>query len=197
MDHGGYTDEGDGESVGEELEGDYSPFSDQLDLDHQDIKPEHPHSTLDHHPHHLNGHSALSVDPSAYGLGSLDPGPTLTLDHNHDHHTPLDQDELAHPGAQDGEWNTYDDRIKYEEPYGYGTEHGSPGVGFDDGLVAPELPAGAGEDEHEPLYVNAKQYHRIMKRRMARARLEEMGRLSRQRKVSHGCDQRRVDIGWR
>ena len=39
-------------------------------------------------------------------------------------------------------------------------------------------------DEHEPLYVNAKQYHRIMKRRAARARLEEMGRLSRQRKVS-------------
>ncbi|ORY92891.1 CCAAT-binding transcription factor (CBF-B/NF-YA) subunit B-domain-containing protein [Leucosporidium creatinivorum] len=39
-----------------------------------------------------------------------------------------------------------------------------------------------GEDEHEPLYVNAKQYHRILKRRAARARLEEMGRLSRQRK---------------
>ncbi|KAM0749314.1 hypothetical protein T439DRAFT_327035 [Meredithblackwellia eburnea MCA 4105] len=39
-----------------------------------------------------------------------------------------------------------------------------------------------GEDLHEPLYVNAKQYHRILKRRMARARLEEMGRLSRQRK---------------
>lgn len=37
--------------------------------------------------------------------------------------------------------------------------------------------------EDEPLYVNAKQYHRILKRRVARARLEEMGRLSRQRKV--------------
>jgi len=42
---------------------------------------------------------------------------------------------------------------------------------------------GALEEEHEPLYVNAKQYHRILKRRAARARLEEMGRLSRQRKV--------------
>jgi hypothetical protein len=38
--------------------------------------------------------------------------------------------------------------------------------------------------DEEPLYVNAKQYHRILKRRAARARLEELGRLSRQRKVS-------------
>lgn len=43
------------------------------------------------------------------------------------------------------------------------------------------------DDEHdalddEPLYVNAKQYHRILKRRAARARMEEVGRLSRQRK---------------
>ncbi|GAA5989431.1 hypothetical protein JCM10908_000472 [Rhodotorula pacifica] len=40
----------------------------------------------------------------------------------------------------------------------------------------------AAQDEAEPLYVNAKQYHRILKRRIARARLEEMGRLSRERK---------------
>ena len=49
--------------------------------------------------------------------------------------------------------------------------------------------AGEGEEEggevdnEEPLYVNAKQYHRILKRRMARARLEELNRLSRSRKV--------------
>jgi hypothetical protein len=41
---------------------------------------------------------------------------------------------------------------------------------------------GAAENE-EPLYVNAKQYHRILKRRMARARLEELNRLVRSRKV--------------
>ncbi|KAF8578008.1 hypothetical protein K439DRAFT_507472 [Ramaria rubella] len=43
-----------------------------------------------------------------------------------------------------------------------------------------------GEDDapmdEEPLYVNAKQYNRILKRRVARARLEELHRLSRQRK---------------
>jgi CCAAT-binding transcription factor (CBF-B/NF-YA) subunit B len=37
--------------------------------------------------------------------------------------------------------------------------------------------------EEEPLYVNAKQYFRILKRRVARARLDELHRLSRQRKV--------------
>ncbi|TDL25886.1 hypothetical protein BD410DRAFT_716331, partial [Rickenella mellea] len=36
--------------------------------------------------------------------------------------------------------------------------------------------------DEEPLYVNAKQYYRILKRRVARARLEELHRLSRQRK---------------
>lgn len=43
-----------------------------------------------------------------------------------------------------------------------------------------------GEDglDEEPLYVNAKQYHRILKRRMARQRLEEIHKLSRDRKVS-------------
>ncbi|CDO76710.1 hypothetical protein BN946_scf184796.g4 [Trametes cinnabarina] len=36
--------------------------------------------------------------------------------------------------------------------------------------------------DEEPLYVNAKQYYRILKRRVARARLEELHRLSKQRK---------------
>lgn len=38
--------------------------------------------------------------------------------------------------------------------------------------------------DEEPLYVNAKQYYRILKRRVARARLEEVHRLSKQRKVA-------------
>lgn len=43
--------------------------------------------------------------------------------------------------------------------------------------------ANAAPVDDEPLYVNAKQYYRILKRRVARARLEEVHRLSRQRKV--------------
>ncbi|OXA53295.1 Nuclear transcription factor Y subunit alpha [Folsomia candida] len=35
--------------------------------------------------------------------------------------------------------------------------------------------------EEEPLYVNAKQYHRILKRRQARARLEQEGRIPKER----------------
>ncbi|KAI9437702.1 CCAAT-binding transcription factor (CBF-B/NF-YA) subunit B-domain-containing protein, partial [Lactarius indigo] len=37
--------------------------------------------------------------------------------------------------------------------------------------------------DDEPLYVNAKQYYRILKRRVARARLEEVHRLSQKRKA--------------
>ncbi|KFY41681.1 hypothetical protein V495_04830, partial [Pseudogymnoascus sp. VKM F-4514 (FW-929)] len=42
---------------------------------------------------------------------------------------------------------------------------------------SPELVAGAGAEE-SPLYVNAKQFHRILKRRVARQRLEEALRLT-------------------
>ena len=44
--------------------------------------------------------------------------------------------------------------------------------------------------DEEPLYVNAKQYHRIMHRRAARARLEEVHRLARERKVCLPLDSR-------
>jgi len=41
---------------------------------------------------------------------------------------------------------------------------------------SPEMPSGAVEES--PLYVNAKQFHRILKRRLARQRLEEALRLT-------------------
>ncbi|WVR06348.1 hypothetical protein IAU60_003379 [Kwoniella sp. DSM 27419] len=52
-----------------------------------------------------------------------------------------------------------------------------------EGAEQGELAGDEGEvDNEEPLYVNAKQYHRILKRRLARARLEELNRLVRSRK---------------
>ncbi|KAG6868910.1 hypothetical protein C0993_007684 [Termitomyces sp. T159_Od127] len=50
------------------------------------------------------------------------------------------------------------------------------------GPPAPPQPTDDQPIDDEPLYVNAKQYFRILKRRVARARLEEVHRLSRQRK---------------
>ena len=62
----------------------------------------------------------------------------------------------------------------------------------------PELPVDQIQDDtpidEEPLYVNAKQYYRILKRRVARARLEEVHRLSRQRKVRHRCHSNRFSL---
>ena len=46
--------------------------------------------------------------------------------------------------------------------------------------IAPEDPEEGG---NRPLYVNAKQYHRILKRRQARAKLEQTGKVVRKRKV--------------
>lgn len=63
----------------------------------------------------------------------------------------------------------------------------SPGFGHHDPLFNPQhFHQNLSDDQpidDEPLYVNAKQYFRILKRRVARARLDEVHRLSRQRKV--------------
>ena len=38
--------------------------------------------------------------------------------------------------------------------------------------------------DDQPLYVNAKQYHRILKRRQQRAKLEQSGKIPKERRVS-------------
>ncbi|XP_046365163.1 nuclear transcription factor Y subunit alpha-like [Haliotis cracherodii] len=44
-----------------------------------------------------------------------------------------------------------------------------------------QLPMPGSESGDEPLYVNAKQYHRILKRRQARAKLESLGKIPKER----------------
>lgn len=43
---------------------------------------------------------------------------------------------------------------------------------------------GAGSDEEPLLYVNARQYQRILKRRAARARLHDLGKIPKERPVT-------------
>jgi len=56
-----------------------------------------------------------------------------------------------------------------------------PGAGGNPAIQRIPLP-GPELLEEEPLYVNAKQYHRILKRRQARAKLEAEGRIPKERK---------------
>jgi len=56
-----------------------------------------------------------------------------------------------------------------------------PGAGGNPSIQRIPLP-GPELLEEEPLYVNAKQYHRILKRRQARAKLEAEGRIPKERK---------------
>lgn len=91
-------------------------------------------------------------------------------------------------GEQPPSSSSYD----YYPPEHQQQQHPPPSHHLDNPQSAapsPDLSARAADQitqenalDEEPLYVNAKQYFRILKRRVARARLEEVHRLSKQRK---------------
>ncbi|VDP73852.1 unnamed protein product [Echinostoma caproni] len=66
--------------------------------------------------------------------------------------------------------------VQVSSPKGDGTLSESVGAAQAAASVSPGLPVG-----EEPLYVNAKQYNRILKRRQARAKLESQGRIPKER----------------
>ncbi|CAO3659489.1 hypothetical protein G6F70_005413 [Rhizopus microsporus] len=75
----------------------------------------------------------------------------------------------------------------YQQPaYSMSAAVHSPPVNYsrsiDQPSHSPPPPQQQEQPMEEPLYVNAKQYHRILKRRAARAKLEEQNRLTRARK---------------
>lgn len=126
---------------------------------------------------HRSQPGSHSVSPQDTQVASpfLDmPGPSNYLDASAQHRA-----VMAHRGSFDD--TRYLDGQEGEEELVKMEDEGS----VEDDQQDDEDEEGNDEvdvDDQEPLYVNAKQYHRIVKRRAARARLEELNRLVRSRK---------------
>lgn len=126
------------------------------------------HQMRDFFPH-THTHSNSPNDSTSNYLDM--PGPSNYLNPTHtslSHRSSFDEQYLQ--DQDDDEGDEEGELVKLEDPLGHAQGDGS-GEGEGDA------------DDQEPLYVNAKQYHRIVKRRAARARLEELNRLVRSRKV--------------
>ncbi|KAK9768533.1 Transcriptional activator [Basidiobolus ranarum] len=74
-------------------------------------------------------------------------------------------------------------QLNYAATYNNMLPNTTPNVGLSNTMYRVPLPSDVvSTGDEDPLYVNAKQYHRILKRRAARARLEEQHRIQRNRK---------------
>ncbi|CAE6346110.1 unnamed protein product [Rhizoctonia solani] len=138
-----------------------------------------PSLTLPHSHPHLPPHSHLPLDPNLiplYANKPRQPTGTVTvsdLEYQQQDQYPPQQEYVAPPGPPPAAAGT---TFQPEPPSASAAES-----------VTSTSPTAEQEDDpealdEEPLYVNAKQYHRILKRRSARARLEEVHRLSKERK---------------
>ncbi|CAE6394176.1 Transcriptional activator HAP2 [Kluyveromyces lactis NRRL Y-1140] [Rhizoctonia solani] len=157
----------------------------------------------------LDGANHDGAGQALFGFGTYNP--TLALPHSHPHlpphsHLPLDPNLIplyanTKPTRPAGGTVAVSD-LEYQDsdPYPPPQFMPPPPPSATTSFAPPEPPAPAAESgsstspttvqqeddtealDEEPLYVNAKQYHRILKRRGARARLEEVHRLSKERK---------------
>ncbi|CAE7097131.1 unnamed protein product [Rhizoctonia solani] len=154
----------------------------------------------------LDGANHDGAGQALFGFGTYNP--TLALPHSHPHlpphsHLPLDPNLIplyagSKPTRPTGGTVAVSD-LEYQPPDQYPQDYGAPPPPPPATNFAPPEPPAAAESgsstspataqeedtealDEEPLYVNAKQYHRILKRRSARARLEEVHRLSKERK---------------
>ncbi|KAK9762511.1 Transcriptional activator, variant 2 [Basidiobolus ranarum] len=137
----------------------------------------------EHHsqPHLL--HNPYVQDFSAYGMAM------------HNNTVPAGLPQVPDPLLVPGDihkTNTVSSVQHYSPPrhLGYSTAYSnvmlptaSPTTAIPNTMYRVPLPNEVVTGEEDPLYVNAKQYHRILKRRAARARLEEKHRIQRSRKV--------------
>ncbi|WRT67790.1 uncharacterized protein IL334_004764 [Kwoniella shivajii] len=157
---------------------DLDPTSSFLDLDLTQPGPSTYHHTT--HTHKQNDrYDSLSLSHRTSNSDSFGVDLDLDADIDIDGEDYLQPDDDDDDGIDDEDENDNDDRdeqlIKFESGNQISPDQvDDQGDGENDGDLDV--------DNEEPLYVNAKQYHRILKRRMARARLEELNRLVRSRK---------------
>ncbi|KAK4048035.1 Transcriptional activator [Microbotryomycetes sp. JL201] len=140
------------------------------------------------HSDYIQGYDQISEDAQGTGQHSVDSP-------HDDPRSQLSSARISRAGTvsfaepedqdQSGDEDDVDDdddgrhNLKHGNGYGYGS---SGTFEAEQEQEMEEQEFDQDQSEEQPLYVNAKQYHRILKRRQARARLEEMGRLSRERK---------------